>query len=205
MMEDAPASPSHAGNYSMTSTDDTAISPPLSTSSNSIAPPVRNSPEPTYHVHSIAGTTPHFAEYPRSARERQLMQEEMLQEQMIQEAEQDYDFNHNSNSLSDPLTTGHPSDAVMDIHSLEIEDEVEANPKFPVRSAFIAAFLLLVGLTCLIIGLVNLIKGQSSVFAFVLIGSILIIPGFYQSRIIYMAWRRVPGFSFAQLAAYEGS
>lgn len=90
--------------------------------------------------------------------------------------------------------------------SLELEDDPDlANRyKFPVKQAVIALVLLGVGIACLILGIIHLARAQSGSFAFVLIGAILIIPGSYQTYMIYHAWRRTPGFSFSQLAAYEG-
>jgi hypothetical protein len=84
------------------------------------------------------------------------------------------------------------------------EEESEYRYKFPVKSAIVAVLLLLIGLTCLSLGIYHFASGQDSSFSFVMLGSILIIPGAYQCYIIFQAWRRKPGFSFSQLAAFEG-
>lgn len=77
--------------------------------------------------------------------------------------------------------------------SLELEeaDESEIVYSFPWRSAIVALILLCVGITCLVLGIVHFATGKGGSFAFVIIGAILIIPGSYQSYIIYHAWRRV--------------
>jgi hypothetical protein len=191
-----PSSPSHSA---------------TSSSSHSSVAPIRvpaSSPEPTYKT----GTTPHFKDYPMSARDRQRMDEDIAEQ-----ASMDADALESGLSaselqrqmLAETLNRDPPHADGIDgvrphLHAFELEDDPPANLKFPLRSTVVAVFLLLVGLTCLIIGLVHTITGADSVFAFVLIGAILIIPGGYQCWVIWNAWRRVPGFSFAQLSAYEG-
>ena len=154
--------------------------------------------------------TPHLKEYPRSVKERLQMEDEMHPEQPSAMEPDSYDDSRSASQLQQQMLTqqlasDHHSHG-MGHASLEIDDEEEAvEHKFPVRSAIVAGFLLIVGITCLIIGLVHMVTGAGgSVFAFVLIGGILVIPGGYQSWIIWNAWRRKPGFSFSQLAAYEG-
>lgn len=154
--------------------------------------------------------TPHLISYPRSARERLQMEEEMVADPS-RLPYTDNDDHRTSLELQQQMLSQQFAAEHVDTSgghaSLEIDEEEHdvVEHKFPVRSAIVAGFLLLVGIACLIIGLVHLISGTGgSVFSFVLIGGILVIPGGYQSYIIYNAWRRKPGFSFSQLAAYEG-
>jgi len=159
-----------------------------------------------------------FTDYPMSARERQQLDEEWKAQQISAAALASSSSSSSaaqqqqmlSDQLHDPSSqidggASHPSSASSSGHSsLELEDEYEAyQHPFPLRSALIAVFLLAVGLTCLCLGIYHFTTGKDSSFAFIIIGSILIIPGGYQCYIIYNAWRRRPGFSFSQLAAYE--
>lgn len=206
----APPSPSRASiGHSLAGRSSSAAS------AASERPPLL-SPEPTYKAHhSQAGpTTPHYVDYPMSVRDRQRMTDDL--------AEDEEDASHQvalpsvssaaaqqRQMLSQTLTQGSRSELgtgstlrTEDIYALDVEEEAEAAPKFPIRTALLAMLLLVVGLTCLIIGLVH-IATNGAVFAFVLIGGLLIIPGGYQCWSLWNAWRRVPGFSFAQLTAYE--
>jgi len=87
---------------------------------------------------------------------------------------------------------------------LEDEDEHEVVMAFPWKTASVAVALLVVGLVCLILGLVRVFSNSGSYLIFLIIGSILIIPGAYQTYRIYHAWKGTPGFSFSQLSAFEG-
>lgn len=56
-------------------------------------------------------------------------------------------------------------------------DDEESEPPFPTRSAIVAVSLLIIGIVCLILGIVHFATGVGAYFAFFLLGAILIIPG----------------------------
>jgi hypothetical protein len=86
------------------------------------------------------------------------------------------------------------------IHTFETDaDEQEylhTRNKCPVKTTVVAVLLLVIGVTCTILGIVHFITGIGTSFAFFLIGAILIIPGGYQCYQLFQAWRRKPGYSF---------
>jgi hypothetical protein len=97
-----------------------------------------------------------------------------------------------------------PGSHIYSTLELEESDEHEVVYAFPWKTAVIALGLSLLGLVCLILGVVHVSTGKKGSFAFILIGSLLVIPGGYQSYNLYHAWRGTPGFSFSQLVTFEG-
>jgi hypothetical protein len=114
------------------------------------------SPEETY-VDPVTHT-PHIKEYPRSARERQQMEDELQQAQQQQQQQQSsmqpdgYDDNRTASELQQQMLTQQLA-SDRNAHnggghaSLEIDDSEEdvVEHKFPVKSAVVAGFLLIVG------------------------------------------------------------
>jgi len=173
-------------------------------------------------------TTPyrgaHYAEYPMSSSERdRARREEAEAAEAAAHAEAEAAFeqgNHaHARMLQDQLNGRGGDDLEAgnggmemtnlgggDNSSLDIDgdDEHEIVYSFPWKTGLIAVTLLLLGLTCLVLGIVYLSTGRSGSFAFVLIGSLLVVPGGYQTYCLYHAWRGTPGFSFAQLVTFEG-
>lgn len=60
--------------------------------------------------------------------------------------------------------------------------------KFPVRQALLAALLLVVGIVMTTVGVVN------GPFAVMLVGTIALLPGAYQSWVLIQTVRRKPGY-----------
>ncbi|GBG66476.1 hypothetical protein CBR_g61519 [Chara braunii] len=77
--------------------------------------------------------------------------------------------------------------------------------EIPWQSIFLAFFLLVFGTLFLILAhflLTGHMKGESSQgFGFLVLGCLLFLPGFYETRIAYYAWRGMKGYSFSRIPA----
>lgn len=96
------------------------------------------------------------------------------------------------------------------IELVELENDSQHNlvvggheKAFPTRSAFVAGFMVLAGIICFVIGLDHLIHHGVSPLALVSIGTLLLIPGIYHGRHLILAYRRVPGYTFDQVASFR--
>jgi hypothetical protein len=67
-------------------------------------------------------------------------------------------------------------------HTFELSEHENEEQKCPIRTSLIAITLLVIGLICLSLGIYHFSTGEGAYFAFFLLGSILIIPGGYQSK-----------------------
>eukprot|EP00878_Enallax_costatus_P005123 GHUV01005385.1.p2 GENE.GHUV01005385.1~~GHUV01005385.1.p2 ORF type:complete len:110 (+),score=21.96 GHUV01005385.1:217-546(+) len=73
----------------------------------------------------------------------------------------------------------------------------EQRGKKPWKKVALAVFLCLAGVSMLIAGICLWYKGpgQGSATALLVLGSICFLPGFYHTRIAYLAWKGVQGYS----------
>ena len=95
------------------------------------------------------------------------------------------------------------------VHSTAHDDlryRFELPKEIPWRSIALALFLLTFGTTFLIIAhflYTEHMEGETSqVFGFAVLGLLLFLPGFYETRIAYYAWRGAKGYRFSQIPAY---
>eukprot|EP00245_Coleochaete_scutata_P003949 TRINITY_DN16056_c0_g1_i1.p1 TRINITY_DN16056_c0_g1~~TRINITY_DN16056_c0_g1_i1.p1 ORF type:complete len:104 (-),score=11.47 TRINITY_DN16056_c0_g1_i1:570-881(-) len=75
----------------------------------------------------------------------------------------------------------------------------------PVKEIALAVTLLMLGALGIIIGLVMMYNkaggDRANGIAMTCLGAILFLPGFYETRIAYYAWKGYKGFSFANIPA----
>jgi hypothetical protein len=95
------------------------------------------------------------------------------------------------------------------VHSTAHEDlryRFELPKEIPWRSIALALFLLTLGTVFLILAhflYTEHMEGESSqVYGFLILGVLLFLPGFYETRIAYYAWRGAKGYRFSQIPAY---
>lgn len=95
------------------------------------------------------------------------------------------------------------------VHSTAHDDlryRFELPREIPWRSIALALFLLTVGTLFLIVAhflYTEHMEGESSqVVGFLVLGMLLFLPGFYETRIAYYAWRGAKGYKFSQIPAY---
>ncbi|KAJ7539468.1 hypothetical protein O6H91_11G094600 [Diphasiastrum complanatum] len=78
--------------------------------------------------------------------------------------------------------------------------------KVPWKSILLALFLLLFGCLFLVIShlmFINHMSGDSSqAFGFLVLGILLFLPGFYETRIAYYSWRGFKGYTYSRIPAY---
>ncbi|CEP03439.1 Transmembrane protein 230 [Plasmodiophora brassicae] len=105
-----------------------------------------------------------------------------------------------SASIPDPVNVEVPQSAEHydDVRLLQKEAR-----RLPRRTACVAVLLLVVGLVCFISGLASIVSGGERVYTLLILGSVLMIPGGYQSYVLYHSWRGTPGFSFDQVPSYD--
>lgn len=93
-----------------------------------------------------------------------------------------------------------------DYYDDQFEDEVPIKP--PVKSICIAIILFLLGIVMLTLGLLMLVGiispvgGSFRAAPLMVIGSMIIIPGAYNVRTAYYAWKGYEGYSYADIAGF---
>ena len=90
-------------------------------------------------------------------------------------------------------------------HDDQFEDTVRLKP--PLKSIALALFLFVVGSIMLVLGSLMLAGiighyGDRAV-PLLVIGTICFIPGFYNVRIAYLAWKGYRGYSFDDIPNYD--
>jgi len=71
----------------------------------------------------------------------------------------------------------------------------EERPRLSKKVVCLAIFLTLVGIVCLIIGIIGMVKGTSSAYL-VVVGAVTLIPGVYYIYLIVQYLRNQPGHHF---------
>ncbi|KAI3649162.1 hypothetical protein MP228_007016 [Amoeboaphelidium protococcarum] len=75
----------------------------------------------------------------------------------------------------------------------------------PKKTIIQAVALFIGGIVFLLLGIIGSLESDSSStlaqmrITSLIIGALLFIPGFFYTRIAYLAWKKVPGFDFSQL------
>ena len=93
-----------------------------------------------------------------------------------------------------------------DFHDEQFEDSTPI--RVPIKSIIIAIILFVLGtvmLTCgslMLAGVIRQGGGSFSSAPLMVIGSIIFIPGVYNVRTAYYAWKGYPGFSFSDIAGF---
>ncbi|GAQ80044.1 hypothetical protein KFL_000450010 [Klebsormidium nitens] len=76
----------------------------------------------------------------------------------------------------------------------------------PWKSIFLALFLLTFGtltlLLAYLIGTGHMGGDREQVIGFTILGILLFLPGFYETRIAYYAWRGAKGYKFSSIPVY---
>ena len=108
--------------------------------------------------------------------------------------------------LSAPQGESEEDERVRSTAHDDLRYRFELPREIPWRSIALALFLLTVGTTFLIIAhflYTEHMEGESSqVLGFAVLGMLLFLPGFYETRIAYYAWRGAKGYRFSQIPDY---
>lgn len=103
-----------------------------------------------------------------------------------------------------PTSSKHKKDD--DYHDDQFEDSTPT--RIPIKSIIIAIILFVLGtvmLTCgslMLAGVISVGAGSFRPAPLMVIGSIIFIPGVYNVRTAYYAWKGYPGFSFSDIAGF---
>nr|XP_029124191.1 transmembrane protein 230 [Elaeis guineensis] len=78
--------------------------------------------------------------------------------------------------------------------------------KIPWKSIALALFLLALGSALLFLSFFvftgHMAGDQSQAYAFLLLGILAFLPGFYETRVAYYSWRGAQGYTFASIPDY---
>ena len=92
-------------------------------------------------------------------------------------------------------------------HDDQFEDPDTARLKPPLKSIALAVFLFVAGSVMLVLGSLMLagIIGHygGRAVPLLIVGTICFIPGFYNVRIAYLAWKGYHGYSFDDIPSYS--
>ncbi len=78
-----------------------------------------------------------------------------------------------------------------------------ARGRVPKKTLAVALFLLILGVILFIIGLVRLFRGEDGGLVMILLGGIAMLPGGYQTVVIFRAWRGHAGYNFNSVPSFD--
>jgi len=82
---------------------------------------------------------------------------------------------------------------------------LEKRKTLPYRTIAAAVFLTLVGLICLLMGLVQIVLNGKTPLSFITIGALTLLPGGYHLYLLLQTYRGVPGYSLDSIPSYESA
>ncbi|CAM6093016.1 unnamed protein product [Calypogeia fissa] len=110
-------------------------------------------------------------------------------------------------SREDDLREREMTDQRFSDRSHDLRYEFNMPETVPWKSVFLALFLLAFGTIFLIIShfmFTEHMGGDSSqAYGFLILGILIFLPGFYETRMAYYSWRGAKGYSWSSIPAYD--